>query len=156
MRAIVNAICRWPVEQKRKRDQEVVSEKHLTKRVWLSTCFLSMSLTVNQLIIPWQLYSICRFHSKYWDVSSFPFHLQSVCACRDDMEGWKIPRVPHAACRLGSELCGRRLLLYILLHVSCHLCSSPAVHNAHTFEHSLVPRDEIGAAEKTKALRQVL
>lgn len=72
------------------------------------------------------------------------------------MERRVISRLSSAAGRLGRESCRRGLLLYILLHVSCHIRESIAVRNAHTAKYSSVPRDATGAAEKTKALRQVL
>jgi hypothetical protein len=72
------------------------------------------------------------------------------------MERRKASRVPSTISRLGCELRRRRLLLHILFHVSCYFRAPSAVHYADTTQHSPVPGDETGTAEKTEAFRQVL
>lgn len=81
---------------------------------------------------------------------------QSLCACRNGVEGRAVSRVPPKAGRLGGELRRRGCLLHVLLHVPRYLRASAAVHNAHITEHPAVPGDEIGPTEATKAFRQVL
>lgn len=105
-----------------------------------------LSLPVN-----WHLPNTSLAHES----SLFP-PSQSLCACRNDLEGRAVPRVPPKAGRLGGELRRRGCLLHVLFHVPRNLRASAAVYNAHTVEHPTVPSDEIGPTEATEAFRQVL
>lgn len=82
--------------------------------------------------------------------------LQSLCACRNGLEGRAVSRVPPKAGRLGGELRRGGCLLHVLFHVPRYLRASAAMYNAHTVEHPSVPSDEIGPTEATEAFRQVL